>query len=184
MSFFSKIFKLKGAGEKSNGYPYSIQPFKFNLGDKVICRVTGLEGVVTVKCRWMFNSNTYEVRPIYEADTELKDTVTFEEVELELLKHNYIDYNNSEDSHTGLGDVVKNTINGFVGVVTATAYYHTGCMHCGVMPKKRGMDGRPSPTIFMSERSLEVVAPNPFKPKEESPEVPGGPVESCTAVFR
>lgn len=55
-----------------------------------------------------------------------------------------------------LGDVVKDVITDFEGVVTARCSYITGCTHYGVTPIEL-KDGRPQDFVWLDEQRVVFV---------------------------
>ena len=59
-----------------------------------------------------------------------------------------------------LGSTVKDTITGFVGIVTGRCEYLYGCVQCSVKPTEL-KDGAPQKAVWIDEPQLEVVKPDP-----------------------
>ena len=60
--------------------------FKYQLGAKVRCRVTGFEGIVMGQHRYLYGCLTYTVKPITLKDGKPIDSVGFDEGQLELVQ--------------------------------------------------------------------------------------------------
>lgn len=65
-----------------------------------------------------------------------------------------------------IGDRVKDSINGFGGIVTGKTEYINGCRQFLVKPEALGSDGKVMDGIWIDEQNLTVVfngvLPNPF----------------------
>ena len=70
-----------------------------------------------------------------------------------------------------LGGKVKDSVNGFTGIVTSEHRYLNGCVRFGVQPDKLDKDGKPYEAQVIDEQQLSVV--KAVKPKAVPPR--GGP---------
>jgi hypothetical protein len=61
-----------------------------NLGDKVRCKVTGFEGVVTSRTEFLNMCVRYGVQPPVDKDGKLQDAILFDEQQLEVLARNVV----------------------------------------------------------------------------------------------
>ena len=59
--------------------------FKYQLGSKVRCRITGFEGIVMGQHRYLYGCLTYSVKPAELKDGKPIDSVGFDEGQLELV---------------------------------------------------------------------------------------------------
>jgi hypothetical protein len=61
--------------------------FKFNLGDKVKCTITGYQGIVTSRTQWLNGCIRYGVQSDkLNSDGKVKDSEGFDEQQLKLVK--------------------------------------------------------------------------------------------------
>lgn len=60
--------------------------FKFDCGDKVRCKISGFEGVITSRTQWFNNCVRYCVQPRGTKKTEMLEAKHFDEQELELVQ--------------------------------------------------------------------------------------------------
>ena len=74
-----------------------------------------------------------------------------------------------------LGEVLRDVITGFTGVVMGRTEYHTGCKHYGLLSKTLNKDGKPADWEWFDEKRLERVEDVPQKQNEVSS---GGPSAS------
>ena len=70
-----------------------------------------------------------------------------------------------------LGDVVKDVITNFEGIVTSKCKYITGCTHYGIAPLEL-KDGRPQESYWLDSQRIEFVKKSALS-KSASPK--GGP---------
>lgn len=77
-----------------------------------------------------------------------------------------------------LGDLAKDRITGFTGIVTGKASYLTGCDRCGLAPQKLKDDGGVAETLWFDEPWVEVVEQDVIKPVEQRKADAGGPSRS------
>ena len=60
--------------------------FKFNLGDKVKCKVTGFEGIIIGRHEWLYGCTTYSVKPQkVDKDGKPQESASFDESGIELV---------------------------------------------------------------------------------------------------
>ena len=59
--------------------------FKYELGSKVKCRVTGFTGVVVGRSEWLHGCLTYSVKPMDLKDGKPQDSVGFDEGMLDVV---------------------------------------------------------------------------------------------------
>lgn len=57
-----------------------------------------------------------------------------------------------------LGDVLRDKITGFIGVVMARSDYFTGCRHCALQAQKVNKDGKVPDWEWLDEMRLERVS--------------------------
>jgi hypothetical protein len=57
-----------------------------------------------------------------------------------------------------LGQVVRDKLTKFQGIVMARTEYHTGCITYGVMPKELTKDGKPKDWEWLDETRLESTS--------------------------
>ena len=68
-----------------------------------------------------------------------------------------------------LGDVIKDEITGFTGVVMARSQYHTGCHTYGLLSQALGKDGKPIEWEWFDDQRLiatkkKALFERPIKP--------------------
>lgn len=74
-----------------------------------------------------------------------------------------------------LGDIVKDTVTGYQGVVMCRTDWLHGCTRYGLQPTKLDKDGKPQDTIMFDEPQLVLVKAK----KVERQTSTGGPRPPC-----
>ena len=57
----------------------------------------------------------------------------------------------------GLGDLVKDSVTGFIGICSNISLWPWGCITIGVLPQKRKETGAPSETSWFDEARVQLV---------------------------
>jgi hypothetical protein len=70
-----------------------------------------------------------------------------------------------------IGDTAKDTISGFIGVVTSETFYLNGCIRLGISPPV-GKDGKLNSSEFFDIEQVALVKKGTHKPLQPS----GGPM--------
>jgi len=80
------------------------------------------------------------------------------------------------DGRVDLGDLVRDPITGFEGVVSSRTEFLYGCVRCGVTSQTLDKDGKEQILSF-DEAGLQIVEVGKFKlkPSNVSTRPPGGP---------
>ena len=84
------------------------------------------------------------------------------------------------DSHTfkfGLGDVVKDWVTSFEGVIEARTQWLNGCVRYAVQPQKLAKEGKPIDSLWFDENQLALVKEHRPAPSSSS----GGPQRDPTS---
>lgn len=79
-----------------------------------------------------------------------------------------------------LGDEVKETITGLVGIVIGRTEWLYGCVRVTIQPKGLNKDGKPYDSQTFDEPALTVVKPD----KVANPNVGHGPRDDAKALSR
>lgn len=134
-----------------------------NLMDRVKDRVTGYEGRVLALAHILNQDKQCLVAPTTLADNgELRKSFWLDQQRLELLEESSENYD-YDRARFNLGDKVRDSITGFVGVIREVVLYHTGCYRYTVQGSKLDTEkGTPVEPVALEEDRLELVAqPNP-----------------------
>lgn len=75
-----------------------------------------------------------------------------------------------------LGDLVKDKLTGFEGVVVGITQWLNACRHIGVKPIFLDKDGKPREAIWFDEPQISVLHEEFFQPDPVDPGATGGPV--------
>jgi hypothetical protein len=74
------------------------------------------------------------------------------------------------ETRIGLGDLVKDRITGFEGIVTALTFYQYGCVRALVQPQGMGKDGKPIEPQVFDDPQLKIIRVGAIVPDEKEPE--------------
>lgn len=77
-----------------------------------------------------------------------------------------------------LGEVLKDIVTGYEGVVMARTDYLTGCNHYGLLKQKLGKEGKPEDWQWFDEKRLVKVPKKKkieLESRQNNEEGPGGP---------
>lgn len=78
------------------------------------------------------------------------------------------------DKGMKLGDIVRDTLTGFTGVIVIRSEYLNGCYRMGVQPSKLDKDGKVPESIYFDVEQLELVKAKAHAPSSRS----GGPCDA------
>lgn len=142
------------------------------LGDRVKDRVTGFEGIVTTKIRFLAGCvrvgvSAEKLKP----DGEVMDSQTFDEPDLVVTKENVHKPVTAKPNSIKLGDRVEHTISGFTGIVNGEAFHLSQPRTLHIAPERTKKDGDLAQVIIFDERAVKRVKPVLKKAKKET----GGP---------
>lgn len=103
-----------------------------NLGSKARDKVSGVEGILTVRTEWLHGGDRYDIQPPSK-DGKIPDSQTFDEPQIEILESapKHIDI----QSPANCGDLVEDPITKTKGIVIGIGYWLYGCTRCCVQPK-------------------------------------------------
>ena len=150
--------------------------FKLKLGDEVKDVLSGFQGVITNKSHWLFNMDTYGVKPRELKDGKPVDSMVFDEERLEIVQEGVIPHPNDDPEFLfNLGDKVRDTISGYEGVVISQTYWLTNCVHYSVQAGKLDDKGEPVKHQHFPEPQLQLIKETEQIKDEDGP---GGPVPS------
>ena len=76
-----------------------------------------------------------------------------------------------------LGNRVKDSLTGFIGIAVSRHEYQYGCTRIGVEAEDLDEKGRPKETAHFDEQRLEIVKKSRSKVSEDSDAKRGGPGE-------
>lgn len=72
----------------------------------------------------------------------------------------------NEKSITGLGDLVRDKVTGFVGIVTSRTEWLHGCVRVGVQPQGPNKDGQSFKVESFDEMQLDIEQRQAVKPSD------------------
>jgi len=94
------------------------------------------------------------------------------------MGHTFRKVNINMKKEMNLGDVVRDIITGFEGIITSKCDYITGCTHFGIAPTEL-KDGRPQDSYYLDEQRLIFVKKSELS---ESSIRKGGPQRDPIAI--
>lgn len=148
-----------------------------NLGDVAKDQLTGFEGLVIGRTRYLSNCDRITLQPRTLKDGKPHETHSFDITHCDLVETGVFTvsahpWNRRED--ICLGDTAKDTITGFQGVVTARTSWIDACDHLSLLPTTLDKDGQPQKSYSFDSTRLELVSKlQPPAPAEHR----GGPME-------
>jgi uncharacterized protein YodC (DUF2158 family) len=149
--------------------------YRLNLGDEVKDIVTGYKGIIMYRCHWYHNSDTYGVKSQILKDGIPKQTVTFDDAELVLVKANKVKIENDKTPNFKfkLGDKVKDNLSKFKGIIVSQTQWISNCNHYAIESGEVN-SGKIAEREHLSEIQITLVkaAAVPKVKKKR----PGGPV--------
>jgi hypothetical protein len=75
-----------------------------------------------------------------------------------------------------LGDLARDRLTGFQGVVVGITSWINSCRHVGIKPQTLDKNGEPRECKWFDEPQVDVVEPEHFRPDPVDPAATGGPV--------
>ncbi len=143
------------------------------LGDIAKDSITGFQGVVVARTRWLTNVDRLTIAPQEVRDGKPVASRSFDETQLEHIGASNVPVIPVERpaEHVELGDVVKHRISGLEGVVTAITSWLEGCSLVQLQPRAL-KDGVPVDASAFDERTVTVLERRTPKPE---PVRTGGP---------
>lgn len=147
---------------------------KFNLGDTVKDRITGITGVITGYYFHLSGCQYIETTPpVEEGATKLPDTNYGPEERYELVDKAIVGENGKvpdiSDCHVKLGDEVKDSMSGLKGHATMLTIPLFGVGRVAIEPPL-GKDGKLPDATFFDEQRVEVIKPKAPPVAEAMPE--------------
>lgn len=148
------------------------------LGDIARDDLTGFEGLVVGRTRWLSNCDRLALQPrALDKDGQPQKTNSFDITHCRLVTKGAVvpsshDWERKE--HIALGDTCKDEITGFEGVVTARTSWFASADSLVLQPKGLNKDGQPHATNAFEMSRLSLVSKlQPPAPKEHR----GGPMD-------
>lgn len=146
---------------------------RIRLGDLVKDRVTGFEGVAICRSEWLNRCVRITIQPRNLKDGKVIDGDCFDIEQLEVIKQSVFDGGNCHRLHgLELGDLVKDQITGFKGVVECVDRWLNGVVRMRVQPQKV-KDGEVVKGSYFDVNRLELSKKEVFKRKKNET---GGPM--------
>ncbi len=147
------------------------------LGDIAKDDLTGFEGVVIGRTHWLTNCDRLTLQPRgLDKDGQPSKSHSFDITHCTLISRAAIapsPFAGDMHPELALGDVARDTITGFEGVIIARATWISACDRLVLQPTKLKDDGQPRDNHGFDATSCVIVSKkNPPAPKEDR----GGPM--------
>ena len=146
---------------------------KIDLGDIAKDTITGFEGVVTARTKYLSNVDRLTLHPQQVKDGKPLESRSFDITQLEFVKKSEVRVIPIErpEEPVSVGDTVRHTLSGLEGVAMGITFWLEGCSIVSVQPREL-KDGLPVDQTGFDERLLSIV-------KRKNPPAPavrtGGP---------
>ncbi len=128
------------------------------LGDIAKDTITGFQGVVTARTRYLSNVDRLTLHPPAIKDGRPIESRSFDETQLERVGASNVRVIPVErpDAPINVGDIVRHDLSGLEGVVIAMTSWLEGCSIAMIQPKEL-KDGLPVDPSAFDERLLTIV---------------------------
>jgi hypothetical protein len=149
------------------------------MGDIARDELTGFEGVVIGRCHWLTNCDRLTLQPqSLDKDGQPAKANSFDITHCQMVKKGVIArtvFPGDMKPELMLGDIARDTITGFEGVIIARAEWLSACDRLVLQPNKLKDDGQPKDNHGFDVTSCEIVKKKvPPAPKEDR----GGPMDN------
>ena len=132
--------------------------FTIQLGDKVKCNISELEGRVTALERHIYSVDRVNVQPPYNKESgTMPSGYTIDVTNIEVLEKSKLAVvHQYEDGPIALGDEIKCTLSGVVGTVDRRILNINGCYSLEIATRDSAGDPR---HMKVEEKGCEVIKP-------------------------
>lgn len=149
------------------------------LGDQVRDTVTGFTGIVIGVTEWLNGCGRVHVKRQELVNGKTVDSEVFDIVQLEVVKSGMIKHEKSKTKTPNLGDLAKEKITGFKGVVTYVTHWLSGDITVGLQPQDLN-NGAIVDAQTCANSMIEVIEKDVIESKVKRPgqkENTGGPCD-------
>lgn len=147
------------------------------LGDEVLDRVTGYQGIVIAYSRWRYNTDSVGIQKRTVIDGKVDGCFWLDvSPRMEILgKGEMKDMVIEPEKHDfNFLDVVKDTITSFKGKIIGFTTWSSGCVRASVASEELDKDGKPYEQWFAVTQLTLVKKAKPEKEERK----PGGPTNN------
>lgn len=140
------------------------------VGDKVKCKVTQIEGIVTVRHDYLYGCSRVGIQPEGEAEGKAKAAHHTDIYQVDIVTKHAVTRNGLiPKSEIALGDDIEDRISGFKGVCTGMAEWLYACTKVCITPREiNKKTGKPVDSTWFDEPQVQNVnKPKPKDLKEE-----------------
>lgn len=125
------------------------------IGDKVRCKVSKLEGTVVMKTTYLYGCDRISLHHGFNRDGSPLE-ITVDEFQVDIIEKQVVKRDGfNREKLVNFGDKVNDKVSGFAGIAIGRAEFMYGCTRIGVGPKL-GKDGKLIDTAWFDEPQLNV----------------------------
>lgn len=129
---------------------------KIEIGDKVKCKVSKLEGVVTAVTSYLHGCDRLAIHYGLDRDGKPLDPLYIDEPQAELLNKQEVKRMASGSTPIKLGDKIKDPISGLDGIAFGRADFLYGCIRIAIAPKL-DKEGKKRDIEWFDANQLEIL---------------------------
>jgi len=133
------------------------------LGDIAKDTVTGFQGVVIGRSTYLYNVDRLTLQPRELLDGKRQDSRSFDEPGVEFVSHSEVKAQTPASDSFYVGDVVRERITGFEGVITCRTRWISGCYTLSVQPQGLNKDQQPFEAKAFEEPDCTLVKAKNYK---------------------
>lgn len=141
-----------------------------SVGDRVKCKVTGIEGIVIVRHDFLYGLPRIGIQPEGSFEGKAHEVIHMDMPQAELVETDVIDRHGMiPNSNMNLGDEIRDTISGFKGICSGKAEWLYSCTKVMITPKALDKKtGKPAESDWFDEPQTERVKKEVVKPKNNT----------------
>ena len=128
-------------------------------GDKAVCKVTKIEGIVTVRHDYLYGISRIGIQPEGSHEGKPHESIHMDLPQAELLEKKVVSRDGMiANSKINLGDKCKDKISGFNGICTGKAEWLYACTKVCVTPQKIiAKTYKPAESDWFDEPQIDLV---------------------------
>jgi hypothetical protein len=136
---------------------------KIDLGDIAKDSVTGFQGMVIGRSRYLYNVDRLTLQPRELKDGKRQESRSFDEPGVEYISGSEVKAQVPSSDQFQVGDIVRDRITGFEGVVAVRTRWLSGCFTLSVQPLGLDKDGQPYDVKAFEEPDCMLVRSKDYK---------------------
>lgn len=130
---------------------------KIKLGDIAKDSVTGFQGVVIGRSTYLYNVDRLVIQPRELKEGKRASSQSFDEPGLIYVSVSDVDIQKPATDDFSVGDVVREKVTGFEGIITTRTQWISGCYTISVQPQGLNKDGEPFASHAFEEPDCTLV---------------------------